>query len=178
MIYDNDFYARNLKFQAALGKEIIPFLIKKYNPRSVIDFGCGCGKLLSMFDIEQATGVNGDWPENLQISNLIVLNLNTLRSWPDKHDLVISLEVAEHLPKSSADNFVKTLTAAASGPIMFSAATPGQGGVNHINEQPHIYWHEKFKVHGYKMLDIIRPVIRDKKSVPFWYRNNIFIYER
>jgi hypothetical protein len=178
MKYDAEFYARNLKFQAALGKEIIPFMVDKYNPRTVIDFGCGCGKLLSMFGIDDVIGINGDWPENLQINSLHVLNLSNLNSWPMKYDLVISLEVAEHLPKFSAYNFIKTLISAASGPVMFSAAVPGQGGIFHINEQPHKYWHEKFAKHDYKPLDIIRPVIKDKKSVPFWYRENIFIYER
>lgn len=41
-------------------------------------------------------------------------------------DLVISLEVAEHLPSASADRFVRFLTSL--GPaIAFSAATVGQG---------------------------------------------------
>ena len=62
--------------------------------------------------------------------------------------------------------------------ILFSAAVPGQGGYHHINEQPHEYWHNKFAEKGFKMYDIIRPLIQYNKKLPFWYRNNIFIYER
>ena len=54
-------------------------------------------------------------------------------------DLVQSLEVAEHLPAAKAEQFVETLTAHGSR-ILFSAAVPGQGGENHINEQLPDYW--------------------------------------
>ena len=50
-----------------------------------------------------------------------------------KFDLVVSLEVAEHLPSECAETFVDSLTGL--GPIvLFSAAIPHQGGTNHANE--------------------------------------------
>ena len=33
--------------------------------------------------------------------------------------------------------------------VIFSAATPGQGGTDHVNERPHSYWIEKFSARGY-----------------------------
>ena len=54
-------------------------------------------------------------------------------------DLVVSLEVAEHLPKECADIFVDSLVRL--GPIiLFSAAIPQAGGTCHINEQWPEYW--------------------------------------
>ena len=52
-----------------------------------------------------------------------------------KFDLVQSLEVGEHLPKSAADTFVETLVKHGDV-VLFSAASVGQGGHDHINEQP------------------------------------------
>jgi 2-polyprenyl-3-methyl-5-hydroxy-6-metoxy-1,4-benzoquinol methylase len=49
-------------------------------------------------------------------------------------DLVISLEVAEHLPESAADAFIDSLVRHGDV-ILFSAAIPFQGGHRHINEQ-------------------------------------------
>ena len=56
-----------------------------------------------------------------------------------KFDLVLSLEVAEHLPSECAEAFVESLVNL--GPvILFSAAIPYQGGENHVNEQWPEYW--------------------------------------
>ena len=64
-------------------------------------------------------------------------------------DLAICFEVAEHLEEHWADRLVDTLSDCAPI-IVFSAATPGQGGSYHHNEQPHSYWLDKFKErHGY-----------------------------
>ena len=50
------------------------------------------------------------------------------------YDLAISLEVAEHLSSESANMFIACLTNM-SDIVLFSAAIPGQGGENRINEQ-------------------------------------------
>ncbi len=180
--YDKDFYSRNLNFQRALAAPLVPWIIKNLKYNSVADFGCGCGYLLSQLSKGKRDfiGINYNVPENLQFDKShfmsadftreVILNL--------KYDLVVSLEVAEHIPEASADTFIFSLVSAASKYIMFSAATPGQGGVDHVNEQPHEYWHEKFIKHGFMACDEIRPVLAGNKSVPFWYRNNIFLYER
>ena len=40
--------------------------------------------------------------------------------------------------------------------ICFSAAVPGQGGYQHINEQFQDYWIEKFRARGYTAYDMLR----------------------
>ena len=70
-------------------------------------------------------------------------------------DLVVSLEVAEHLPEECAKIFIKSLTKL--GPvILFSAAIPFQGWTNHLNEQWPDYWANYFKDNGYEAIDCIR----------------------
>jgi hypothetical protein len=66
-----------------------------------------------------------------------------------QYDLVISTEVAEHLPKHAARNFVGNLTSAAAGSIVFSAAAPGQWGDGHINCQPKQFWIDLFADRGW-----------------------------
>ena len=183
MIYDSSFYERNMKYQETLGLRIIPFLVKMYYPKSIIDFGCGSGlflKTLSDKSDADYIGLNFDTPSNLIIdrSKFISADFSKPINLERKFNLVISLEVAEHIDIKSADIFIDSLVNHSKGLIMFSAATPGQGGENHINEQPHEFWHVKFGNYGFKKCDIIRPIIKDDKTVPFWYRNNIFIYER
>ena len=58
------------------------------------------------------------------------------------------MEVAEHLPAMVADRYVDLLTHL-SQVIVFTAAPPGQGGDDHVNEQPPSYWISKFQQRGF-----------------------------
>ena len=95
----------------------------------------------------------------------------------NKFDLAISLEVAEHLPWQSAKNFIKQLTTF-SDRVIFSAAAPLQGGLNHVNEQPPSYWAKRFEACGFRQLDNLRPYFWDNKQVAWFYSQNIFVYEK
>ncbi len=88
--------------------------------------------------------------------------------------MVISLEVAEHLPKEKSEDFIKNLTNLGDL-IVFSAAIPFQGGVNHLNEQWPEYWEKIFKKNDFVTIDCIRKKIWDNKKVNWWYSQNIFI---
>ena len=78
--------------------------------------------------------------------------------------LVQSLEVAEHLPASAAEQFVDNLVAH-SAVVLFSAATLGQGGEHHVNERPYSYWRDLFSDRGYLMFDLIRPFVIENDAV-------------
>ncbi|HTU82550.1 MAG TPA: hypothetical protein VMF61_10495, partial [Candidatus Acidoferrales bacterium] len=92
-------------------------------------------------------------------------------------DLAISLEVAEHLPESSAASFVATLTTLAPA-VLFSAAVPFQGGEHHVNERWQSYWAELFERRGYTCVDCVRPRFWNDASIEFWYRQNTLVYVR
>jgi SAM-dependent methyltransferase len=60
-----------------------------------------------------------------------------------RFDLVICLEVAEHMTKREAHNgLLQTLAKSTGDLLLFSAAQPGQPGTGHINLQPLDYWIE------------------------------------
>lgn len=189
-IYTPDFYIRNKKNQKALADKIVPFLAKHYSPMSVVDFGCGSAKFLreiwNYMRYKEFFPIYYKGIDNHNFSKLMEINIMDYKkhdlskpiNLKHKFDLVISLEVAEHLPNKSAKIFIETLVKHARNRIMFSAATPGQGGDGHINEQPHEYWHNLFRNHGFKPDDCIQKLLKGDKSVPFWYRRNIFVYEK
>lgn len=62
-------------------------------------------------------------------------------------DLVICLEVAEHLPRPAAGILVSTVCNHARNRILFSSAPPGQAGTGHLNLQPQKYWRDMFAGH-------------------------------
>jgi SAM-dependent methyltransferase len=178
---------QQIKQQSELGKAIIPFLIKRYNPKSVADFGCGVGEFLRMF-AEKAKIKHGyfgvdkyNYRKDVKFNSNHFLNVDLSNdiTWisPDLWDITICLEVAEHIPEYRLENFF-IFFGFTKKAILFSAATPGQGGKDHVNEQPHEYWHRKFAERGFRTMDIIRPIIRGVVGIPDYYKNNIFVYER
>jgi len=152
---------------------------------SAIDVGCGVGTWLSVLQskgIEDIRGVDGPWvnPDLLvipagcfQCADLATEKLPTTR----RYDLAMSLEVAEHLPRSRGPDFVSQLTAV-SDFVLFAAAIPFQGGTRHVNEQWQHYWADLFAGCGYRVYDVIRATIWDDSEIPFWYRQNTLLFAR
>lgn len=95
----------------------------------------------------------------------------------ERFDLVQCLEVAEHLSPASGPTLVASLVRHGEV-VLFSAASPGQGGEFHINEREPEYWRSLFIELGYRMYDSIRPRIADIRSIDPWYRYNSFVFCR
>lgn len=130
--------------------------------------------------ISDVLGVDGAWVDKellykyLDHEEFFECDLEKEINLKKSYDLVVSLEVAEHIPKESADIFVKSLINAGNL-ILFSAAIPNQGGQNHINEQWLTYWEEKFTHHNYVIHDVIRPIFWDNSEVFWWYKQNMVL---
>jgi len=182
--YTEQFYQGQRDGSQRSAKEIVPLVLKLIHPKSIIDVGCGIGTWLSVFKelgVEEIFGVDGDHVDKkiLQIpeERFCVRNLEKPFQLNRQFDLVVSLEVAEHLSKESAKSFVKTLTEL--GPvILFSAAIPFQGGVHHVNEQWPDYWVKHFQDYGYIVIDLLRKKIWQNDDVEWWYAQNILIFVR
>ena len=165
-------------------QEFVRLLVPLLRPRSVLDVGCGRGIWVREWKragLEIAKGVDGPYvrAESLHIprQDFLAVDLAAGFEVGEKFDLVTSFEVAEHLPPSSSGRFVETL-AAHGDMIAFSAATPGQGGENHINERPLAFWQGLFAEHGFDAFDVIRDGLKSKESVEPWYRFNSILYVR
>jgi len=182
-LYTPGFYS-GLAAQTQRSAEIIvPFVLDELPwVRSVLDVGCGLGQFLEVFKdhgAEKILGLDGAhvpqdqlrlWPSEFRATDL------SKPFWLDRvFDLAISLEVAEHLPESSAEGFVRSLARHAPA-VLFSAAIPGQGGTGHVNCQWPSYWAALFRREGFLPVDAIRPRIRGKEGVAWWYQQNTLLF--
>lgn len=96
-----------------------------------------------------AEGIDPSGPLSAE-RHLYQTNILNQMAWlpQDGYDVVLCLEVAEHIPASDADRFIERLCQLAPT-IYFSAAKPGQGGIGHVNCQEKDYWRERFAAHGF-----------------------------
>jgi SAM-dependent methyltransferase len=181
--YTEKFYNDQQEGSFISANEILGYVNDIFHPGSVIDVGCGVGFWLKVwkerFNVENVFGLEGPYISEsmLKVSKQLVqfTDLKQPIVLKRKFDLAMSLEVAEHLPSSSAENFVHSLTQL-SDIVLFSAAIVGQGGTYHINEQMPEYWAEKFEKLDYVPVDYLRPIIWNNDKIEWWYRQNILLF--
>jgi SAM-dependent methyltransferase len=173
--YSDNFFLGHESGAYSSAKVILPLVNQVFHPRSVVDIGCGVGNWLKVWrdelGVADITGVEGPYisKDVLQIpkEQIVLQDLKQPLNLKRKFDLAMSLEVAEHLPESSADHFVDVLTGL-SDVILFSASIPGQDGTYHINEQVPEYWAKKFIAKGYVAVDFIRDKVWNNEAVEWW----------
>jgi cyclopropane fatty-acyl-phospholipid synthase-like methyltransferase len=158
-----------------------------FHPETLIDVGCGTGALLKAFRGLGCEVRGLEYSDAglayCQSRSLPVEKFNIemdLLATKEHHDVAVSFEVAEHLPIWTADRFVELLRGLAPA-IVMSAATPGQGGHHHLNEQPHSYWIEKFHRRGY-LFDLLTSVRFSSEwkasGAAYWYCDNVMVFRR
>lgn len=180
--YNEKFFTWALDRTRSSAEAIVPLVVDRVAPHSVVDFGCGIGVWLEAFarrGIADYVGVDGDWlprhallfPQDRFVAARLDRPLQLGRSF----DLAVALEVAEHLPAQRAATFVENLVAHAPC-VLFSAAIPHQGGTDHVNEQWPDYWVTRFAAHGYEVVDGIRPSVWSNADVLPFYRQNVLVF--
>jgi SAM-dependent methyltransferase len=161
---------------------IVPLLREIIVCDRVVDLGCGDGTWLHTFaqlGTQEILGIDGDYMRHDMLvippGNFLAFDLAKPIRLSQTFDLAMSLEVAEHLPAKAAPGFVDSLIRLAPV-VLFSAAIPGQGGENHINEQWQDYWAKLFCQRGYVAIDYLRPKVWSNPQVAYWYSQNILLF--
>jgi SAM-dependent methyltransferase len=181
--YPENYHSELQKSSHSSARVMVPLLLKRVQPlRSVVDVGCGSGEWLAVFEehnVEDVCGVDGDYVDRRMLAfpreRFIACDLRSPLSLGRRFDLVMSLEVAEHLPAESAETFVRSLVNLGAV-ILFSAAIPGQVGHHHVNLQWQDYWAELFDREGYAAVDCIRNYVWTDQRVASWYAQNTILY--
>ncbi len=162
--------------------------------RSVVDVGCGDGKLLAaVARVAPGTRVLGidSSPTALGVARGRGLETRAvdLASTPRRRvreiaasvgpaDLAVSLETVEHLPPWHSGKLLALVAVAPA--VVFSAAQPGQGGTLHVNERPVEHWVARFRRLGYApsgQNDAFRAEVR-ALDLPWWYAANVNLFVR
>jgi SAM-dependent methyltransferase len=182
--YERAFYEQMGRNASRAAREMLPIVFEYVQPRSVVDVGCGNGAWLAQcreHGAQEILGFDGPWiePDLLRIprERFRAVDLSQPLPVERQFDLVVSLEVAEHLPPESAEVFAQSLTTLGST-ILFSAAIPYQGGTRHLNERWPSYWYPMFAARGFRAVDCLRSRLWPNTALEFWYSQNSYFLVR
>jgi len=128
-------------------------IISGIQPATVLDAGCALGLLVESLrkrDVE-AYGVD--------ISEYAIENAHksikpycwvgsVAKAFPQKYDLIVTIEVLEHMPKEQAEAAVANLCGYADD-ILFSSSPSDYKEPTHYNVQPPEYWADLFARYGF-----------------------------
>lgn len=161
---------------------VLPVIHGLVSPDRAVDVGCGrgaWGSVLAGLGCAEVVGVERDAatviapgvrPVSADLTDLEWNRGKYLGSF----DLALCLEVGEHLPEACADGLVGWLCELAPA-VLFSAATPGQGGEGHVNEQWPGYWARRFGGYGYDVTAALRWQFWHDERVDPWYSQNLLL---
>jgi SAM-dependent methyltransferase len=156
-IYSRSYYEQVEEAEQASVLAIAIWIRLTLRPIRVVDVGCGPGHLIEALHRGGIDVLGLDYSaaarkfvsqKGLRFETFDLTTRGVVPSSP--WDLAVCCEVAEHLDARHADTFVRNLTSA-SNIVFLTAAEVGQGGLNHVNEQPNSYWIAKFARLGFTL---------------------------
>ena len=180
--YDPAFYDRQSAASERSAGQILPLVLDLVDVRSAVDVGCGVAPWLAVLEsmgIHDYLGIDGDYVDRgklrIPASRFQPGDLTQPLRPGRTFDLVMCLEVAEHLPEAAAPTLVQSLCELGNV-VLFSAAIPFQLGIHHINLQWPDYWANLFARQSFACVDCLRRRIWTNDSVSWWYAQNAMLY--
>ena len=154
-------------------------IVKEYRGlNSVVDIGCGNGDYVKIImESIYCIGYDGN-PMTPYITDELcdVLDFSKPQDI-GKFDLVLSLEVGEHIPKKYESIYIDNLVRAAKKDICISWAIKGQGGSGHVNCQDNDYVISVMDNLGFNYLPKRSNNLREAATIS-WFKNTILCFER
>jgi len=165
------------------------FIVQEIKPKNMLEFGSGLGFLsrhiVDNSDVNEVyciepNKIEGHYRKNA-FPTLLPINIfdDPLPTKIKKtFDLVISIEVAEHIPRENHKELFDFLVSHTNNWIIFSGARVGQGGHGHIAERPEEEWKKEFTQRGMIFQKKLTKEIRiacDEKNIN--HRKNLLIFK-
>lgn len=151
--------------------------------KKVADLGCGdgwyCNMLSKIWKHAIIHGYEGtsDIKEIGLYKDIFIIDLSKIRYIDIGYDLVLCLEVGEHIPQKHEQKFLDNVARFTSKELILSWAIPGQGGAGHFNERPNIYIIGQMEKRGFKYIDNISQYLRQYTERK-WFRDTVMAFER
>jgi len=145
-------YERSPEWLEFFGR-IADRIVADIGPRTVMDVGCAMGFLVEALRDRgvEAFGIDISEYALQHVREDIrpyVWKASILEPLPGRYDLIVCIEVLEHLPPAEVEKAIDHLCQAADD-ILFSSTPHDFGEPTHLNVQPLEYWAERFARRGF-----------------------------
>jgi precorrin-6B methylase 2 len=170
-----------------LNRGLARFLTEIIRPKDFLEFGGGVGTLAShvarncrvtrSYMIEPKIQLPPEPGLQLEALTIDITKNLAPRSLNRTFDLVLSIEVAEHIERVHHERLFDFLAARAGAWVVFSAARPGQGGHGHVAERPEAEWRDEFVSRGFTFdprLTSLARSMSDRKNIN--HRRNLQVF--
>jgi SAM-dependent methyltransferase len=181
--YDLDFYEKHRKYYEAGVSHLASWLKDNLQFTTIVDVGCGVGDMLvPLLGTHECYGV--DFSNGARDGLVIPKerytdhDLTTPIGKVEHRDVVLSLEVWEHIPEEFEPTYVANLMAFTPDVLIVSCAADGQWGRHHYNcgDKAHVL--QVVGAYGYEEDAELTATWAKIKKLAGFYRKNTVIFRR
>ena len=189
-LYDEKYYKHydtcdygNKEFWRPIFSKIADKIIEKLNPKTTLEMGCAYGYLVDelrkrgveAYGIDISEHAIKSIDEKIQPYVYCMSALDDLPDYfPEKYDLVISIEMIEHLYEDDGLKVIDRMVSY-SDKVLISSTDSDFDDPTHFNVKPREYWCDNFaKKHYYRELDEDYSFI-SQNTYLFEYKNVLFL---
>ena len=173
------------RFDFLLARAIKELFPVGSEPSSTADLGCGMGQYCTYLANEGWPNVVGyegtkgivSLPGTYPIIREVDLTDPQLPLLVPQSELVLCLEVAEHIPQDYEEVFVNNIVAICLRWLLISWGHPGQSGTGHVNPRPQEYVIKIFQGKGFEYCSNQTTFLRSRAKEKY-FRSNLIFMER
>ena len=182
--FNNNFF-KGHSYDRELGEALCLFS-ELMEVKTIVDLGCGPGWYVKAlrdagFSVD---GFDGN-PHTGFLSDIIMqdgtscnqIDLTEENVFNEKYDMVLSLEVGEHIPKKFEDVYISNLLNNCKKYLIVSWAIENQKGDGHVNCRHNKYIIDKITRAGYIEIIPIKNYLRYVAELE-WFKNTILVFQK
>jgi glycosyltransferase involved in cell wall biosynthesis len=167
--------------EGPFAKRLAEWIANTLNPVTALDIGCGPGIYVNALRDHGIDAAGIDTDE--RVKGKPYLTQQSMFDLTEIADVVLCLEVAEHLPEADADAVAESVACAVAdgGTLIWSAAKPGQGGVGHINCQDKAYWLQRLSNYGLQRDEFLETQLLNYAKSGYymgWFLQNLIVFRK